>query len=78
MGRKETVITRRAKKSEGPTSLAACQDKGFPGSARRGVLHVLVGIFHHDHRGVHHGSDGNGNARQAQDIGVDIETDIAE
>ena len=56
-----------------PHLFGGLQDQGFPGGVRRGVLDVLVGVFHHDHRGVHHVADGDGDARQAQDVGVDIE-----
>ena len=32
---------------------------------------VLVGILHHHHRGIHHHTDGNGNAAETHDVGVD-------
>jgi hypothetical protein len=35
------------------------------------VLHVLVGILDHDDGTVHHGADGDGDAAQAHDVGVD-------
>jgi hypothetical protein len=37
------------------------------------VLDVLVGVFDHDHRGVHHYPDGQGDTAQAHDVGADIE-----
>ena len=35
------------------------------------VFKVLVKVFDHDDRRVHHCPDGNGNARKGHDIGVD-------
>ena len=35
------------------------------------VLDVLVGVFDHDDGGVHHDADGDGDAAQAHDVGVD-------
>ena len=37
------------------------------------LLELLVGIFHHDDGGVHHGADGDGNAGEAHDIGGDAQ-----
>ena len=34
-------------------------------------LHVLVGVFDHDDRGVHHRSDGDRDAPEGHDVGVD-------
>ena len=37
----------------------------------RPVFQVLVGVFDHDHRGIDHGADGDGDAAQRHDVGVD-------
>ena len=66
-------MTSRAKNREGPTSLAASRISGSRGGARRGVFDLLMGVLHHHHRGVHHVADGNGDARQTQNVGRDIE-----
>ena len=55
----------------GPHFLGGLQDQGAPGRVRGGVLDVLVGVFDHDHRGVHHDPDGEGDAAQAHDVGAD-------
>jgi len=62
MGRKDTVITRSEKKQRGPYFLGRLQDQGGPGRVRRRVLDVLEGVFDHDHRRVHHHSDGQCDA----------------
>ena len=36
----------------------------------RGFLDVLVHVFHHDNGPVHHGADGDGDAAQGHDVGV--------
>ena len=67
MGRNDTVITRRLKKSAGPTSSAASINtslRGLPGSA----LQVLVRILDHDNRGIDHGADGDRDAAEAHDV----------
>ena len=33
------------------------------------LLQLLVGVFHHDDGGVHHGADGDGDAAQTHDVG---------
>ncbi len=35
------------------------------------MFDVFVGVFDHDNGSIHHGADGNGNASQAHDVGVD-------
>ncbi len=47
------------------------QDDLPVGFAAAIALQMLVGVLDHDDRGVDHGTDGNGNAAQAHDIGVD-------
>ncbi len=72
-GQKGDRDHQNGEKERGAHFLGGLQDQGLPGGIRRGVLDVLVGVFHHHHRGVHHGADGDGNPRQAQDVGIDVE-----
>jgi len=55
-------MTSSEKNSGGPTSLVV---------ARLRVFEMLVQVLHHDDGGVHHGADGDGDAAQRQDVGVD-------
>ncbi len=59
----------RPKNSAGPTSWAAASIS--PGLARSRPFQVLVGVLDHDDGGVHHGADGDGDAAQTHDVGVD-------
>ena len=34
---------------------------------------MFVGVFNHDHRGVNHHPDGQGDATQTHDVGADVE-----
>ncbi|MNR69393.1 hypothetical protein D3C85_1945980 [compost metagenome] len=34
-------------------------------------LDLLVGVLDHHHRGINHGTDGNGDPAQGHDVGVD-------
>ncbi|MCY1284519.1 hypothetical protein D3C72_1298050 [compost metagenome] len=34
-------------------------------------LDLLVGVFDHHHRGIHHGANGDGNPAQGHDVGID-------
>ena len=34
------------------------------------MLQVFVGVFNHDHGGIDHGANGNGNTAQRHDVGV--------
>ena len=76
-GRKPTVMTRREKKSDGPTSFAASMMTStvlFSTGLTRVLLplfQLLMGILHHDDRGIHHGADGDGDAGEAHDVGGD-------
>ena len=74
MGRNETVMISREKKSGRPTSWAASirtSRRGLPGV----MLEVLVGVLDHDDRGVDHGPDGDGDPAQAHDVGA--QADVA-
>ena len=82
-GRKLTVMISRLKNSVGPTSLAAAMNHFHAGRAspvarawRDALLfaiQMLVRIFHHDNRAVHHDADGNRDPAQAHDVGVDAQ-----
>ena len=71
-GRKPTVMTRSEKKSDGPTSFAASiinvDSLSLP-AVLFPFFQLLVGILHHDDRGVNHGADGDGDAGEAHDVG---------
>jgi hypothetical protein len=69
-GAKETVITSRAKKIVGPTSLAASMMIGLR-RHRRVPLQLFMGVLHHDDGRIDHGADGDGDAAEAHDVETD-------
>ena len=64
-------MTSRAKNSVGPTSVAAAGDDAPVGQAAAVALQVPVRVLDHHDRGVHHRADGDGDAPQRHDVGVD-------
>ena len=60
------------KNSEGPTSIG-CLTDNLPVIlfALFVVLQVFVDIFNHDNGRIDHGTNSNGNATKAHDIGID-------
>jgi len=42
----------------------------FAGMLMAPLLQVLVRVFNHHHRGIDHGTDGDGDAAQRHDVGV--------
>ena len=64
MGRNETVMMSRLKKSAGPTSTAASINTSIARLRRRRALQSLMRVLDHDDGGIHHGADGDGDARR--------------
>ena len=57
---------------EGWPHLAAGRQHDLPArSTGRRPLQMLVGVLHHDDARIHHGADGDGDASQTHDVGVD-------
>ncbi len=76
MGRKETVMISKEKKSGRPTSLAAwikssLRAMGFP--SRLPFLQPCMGILHHDDGRIHHGPDGDGDSPQGHDVRTQVD-----
>src|SRR6058998_2193424 len=67
-GRNETVITRRLKNSDGPTSLRGGDDGRPAWRSRRQPLDVLVGVLDHDDCRIDHGAERNRDAPEAHDV----------
>ena len=44
---------------------------GYPGGRLHPTLQRFVGVLHHDDRGIDHGADGDSDAAQGHDVGVD-------
>ena len=59
------------KKREGPTSTAASTSISRRGFVPAVSLQMFVGVLDHDDTGVDHGSDGDRDAAERHDVGVD-------
>ena len=63
----------RLKNSAGPTSLQAAMIASLRDSPGLQPFQMLVRVLDHDDGGIDHGADGDGDAAQAHDVGVDAE-----
>ena len=78
-GTNDSVMMSSEKNSAGPTSAAASAItrpvrlalQGFAGVLVLPGLDVLVRVLDHHHRGIHHRADGDRDAAERHDVGVD-------